>query len=710
MPKTTLFIAKMDCPNEEKLIRSQLNALAGVDTLEFNLIQKELIISHSIEISAIQKILKNIGMDANIKDDSFTQNNLNLLQTNVKYKDWIVLGISGVLAISSEIFSYLTQVENSYLVVSLALASILISGRDVVIKGLRAIRYFTLNMNFLMTIAIIGAALIGEWPEAAMVTVLFALAEMIESYSLDKARYAIRQLMEITPEVASVKNAEGGWSEMPISKVQLNDILLVKPGERIALDGTLVRGNSSINQAPITGESLPVEKQVGDKVFAGSINERGSFEFKVTTHINDTLVAKIIRAVQLAQSERAPTQRFVDQFAKYYTPLMVVLALLVAICPPLLLNQPFYPWLYKALILLVIACPCALVISTPVTIVSGLAAAAKLGILIKGGTYLERGHQLKAVALDKTGTLTHGKPLVTDISLTAELSENKILLIAASFESHSEHPMAEAVIQKWKQLNAQESLLSVTHFEAIPGRGLTGSIQNVQYFLGNHKLAEEKGVCGPHIESVLGQLEKQGKTTIVLGTESNVLAILAVTDTIRETSIEALQDLHKLGIKTIMITGDNPTTAGIIAQSVGIDEVKASLLPQDKLSAIDLLLIKYGYVGMVGDGINDAPALAKASIGFAMGNTGTDVALETADIALMEDNLNKLPLFIRLSRSTWKKLVQNITLSIGIKAVFLVLALLGMASLWMAIFADMGASLIVVMNGLSLLRFEKPMS
>lgn len=707
MNKVTFFVSKMDCPTEEKLIKNQLRAIDSILNLEFNLIEKELTITYEeLDIKFIQKKLADLGMESQIKNDSPSSQNIRLLQSNVRYRDWIILSISGLLAVIAEVFSYSKHTESSYLVIILSVTSILVGGREVFIKGLRAVRYFTLNMNFLMTVAIAGAALIGEWPEAAMVTFLFALAEMIEGYSLDKARHAIRQLMEITPDIATVKTTGGAWQVKSVNDIKLNDVIWVKPGERIPMDGIVIQGKSSVNQAPITGESLPIGKKVGDPVFAGSINERGTFELKVTVHKNETLIAKIIRAVQQAQSERAPTQRFVDQFSKYYTPVMVLIAAVIAIAPPLLMNAPFYPWLYKALVLLVIACPCALVISTPVTIVSGLAAAARHGILIKGGTYLEMGHRLKAIAFDKTGTLTHGNPEVTDIITTSELSRNEALHLAASFESHSEHPIAAAILKEWTKLNVQENLFVIDNFENIPGKGISGDIRDHHYFIGNHLSFEERKICNAEAENILNKLEQEGKTTIILGDQKQILAIFAVTDTVRETSFEAIQNLHKLGITTIIITGDNSTTANTIAKKVGIDVVKASLLPQDKLSVINTLLNKYGSVGMVGDGINDAPALAKASIGFAMGHGGTDIALETADVALMEDNLGKLPFFITLSRRTWRKLIENISLSIGIKGVFFVLALFGLATLWMAVFADMGASLLVVLNGLGLLKFS----
>lgn len=707
MNSTTLYISKMDCVDEQNLIKRHLNTIPGILDLKFNLIQKELKITYQdTDIDTIQKVLISIGMPAEIKNDSYTSRSIDLLEPNVNYRDWIILGISGVLAILAEVYAYIYAVENSSLVIILAILSMIIGGRQPFIKGIRAMRDFIFNMNFLMTIAVIGAAIIGEWPEAAMVTFLFSLAEMIESYSLDKARHAISKLMEITPDKATVKIGDSTWIIKSVSEVQINDTILVKPGERIPLDGIVISGKSSVNQAPITGESFPIEKIVGDTVFAGSINELGSFEFKVNKNLNDTLIAKIIRVVQQAQLEKAPTQRFVDQFAKYYTPTIVLFALIIAILPPILTGAAFEIWLYKALVLLVIACPCALVISTPVTIVSGLAAAAKNGVLIKGGTYLETGHKLKAIAFDKTGTLTHGKPQITDIVLTSELLEATVLGIAATLELHSEHPLAKAVLQQWKKSSFQKNLSPVNNFNSISGRGVVGNIEEATYCLGNQRFAEESGVCNLKIESILKELENQGKTTIILFNKENVLAILAASDTLRNSSIEAIKLLHDLNIKTAIISGDNIVTAQKIAKVLEIDDVQANLLPEEKLAAIDFLLNKYKRVGMVGDGINDAPALAKASVSFAMGASGTGVALETADIVLMQDNLKKLPFFILLSRRTWYKLVENITVSIGIKFIFFILALLGMATLWMAVLADMGASLIVVLNGLNLLRYS----
>ncbi|HHG8527051.1 TPA: heavy metal translocating P-type ATPase, partial [Legionella pneumophila] len=420
-----------------------------------------------------------------------------------------------------------------------------------------------------------------------------------------------------------------------------------------------------------------------------------------------TLLAKIGKAIEQAQAERAPTQRFVDEFARYYTPIMVLIAVLVALIPPFVLGYSFYDWIYKALTLLVIACPCALVISTPVTVVSGLAASAKHGLLIKGGSYLETGYRLQLIALDKTGTLTEGKPVVTDfITYDKSQTNEHLLLLAASLDSHSEHPVAHALVAYWQQEHPDKSLLSVERFSALPGRGVKGAIQGELYYVGNHQLAEDNKVCCLEVEQELKRLEEEGKTTVILSNSTTALAIFAVADTLRANSREAIESLHRQRIKTAMLTGDNALTAQAIAKQVGIDEIQANILPTEKMQAINKLLEQYQAVGMVGDGINDAPALAKATISFAMGK-GTDTALETADVVLMNDNLAMLPLYIDLSRKTVRILWQNISLSLVIKTVFFILALGGMATLWMAVFADMGASLIVVMNGLRLLNSNK---
>lgn len=707
MPRkeNTYIVQKMDCPTEERLIRNRLEGMNGVVKLRFNLMARELKVTHHLENDVlIFEALRDINMEPR-RQDSAANAPVEHVET-VSLHAKLLVGFSGLSAIAAEVTGWLSNNEQSVAVVVFSIFAIAIGGIEAVKKGIVALRTFTLNIYFLMIIAVVGAMLIGKWPEAAMVTFLFALAELIEVYSLDRARSAIRQLMEMTPETAMIKT-DAGWKETPAAEVAIGAIVKVKPGERLPLDGVIVSGQSTVNQAPITGESMPVEKKSGDQVFAGTVNERGAFEFRVTANKGNTTLARIIRSVQAAQGERAPTQRFVDQFARYYTPVVVVVAILLAAVPPLALGAEFMPWLYKALIMLVIACPCALVISTPVTVVSGLAAAARNGILIKGGVYLEEGRKLKALALDKTGTLTHGKPKVTDIIPFDSGLEEKFLHLAASLDSHSEHPVASAIVAHWTQQQGASQLMDVTSFESITGRGVKGVIDGVLYNIGNHRLIEELGVCGSNVELALEKIEKQGKTAVVLATGQTPLCIFAVADTIRDSSTEAVKDMQALGVHCVLLTGDNQMTANAIAAEVGIEDVKGNMLPADKLKAIEELRQRYGVVGMVGDGINDAPALAKSSIGFAMGAAGTDTALETADVALMEDDLRRIPLFIALSRKTNNILKQNITLAIGIKAVFLALNFAGAATLWMAVFADMGASLIVMFNGLRLLRFNK---
>lgn len=553
-----------------------------------------------------------------------------------------------------------------------------------------------------MSIAVTGAVLIGQWPEAAMVMFLFTVAELIEAKSLDRARNAISGLMQMTPERATVQQSDGSWTEQEVKSIELGAVVRVKPGERIGLDGEVTAGQSTIDQAPITGESLPIEKTVGDKVFAGTINQAGSLEYKVTAAANNSTLARIIHAVEQAQGARAPTQRFVDRFSKLYTPAVFLFALGVAVIPPLFMAGVWFDWIYRALVLLVVACPCALVISTPVTIVSGLAAAARKGILIKGGVYLEGGYKLDYLALDKTGTITHGKPVQTDYLALFPTLEDSAPALAASLAGRSDHPVSLAIANAAVDKNLPTHV--VDNFEALAGRGVRGDINGQTYHLGNHRLVEDLGLCSPQLEEKLFALEKQGKSVVLLLDKSGPLALFAVADTVKDSSREAIEQLHELGIKTLMLTGDNTHTAQAIAAQVGIDQAQGDLLPTDKLHAIETLYAQGRRVGMVGDGINDAPALARAEIGFAMAAAGTDTAIETADVALMDDDLRKIPAFIRLSRQTSSILKQNIALALVIKAIFLAVTFMGMATMWMAVFADMGVSLLVVFNGLRLLR------
>ncbi len=695
---TVLDIARMDCPTEEGLIRSKLAGMTGVSALDFNLVQRTLRISHAPDaLPRVVAALKALGFDTEVHEAVALTNQL---APEPSRTNWWPLAVSGVTSALAELV-YWIKGGNNWVVVALALIAILAGGLSTYKKGWIALRNRNLNMNALMSIAVTGAMLIGHWPEAAMVMVLFALAEVIEAKSLDRARNAIRGLLDLPPEQATVQQSDGSWGDMEAKTVTIGSRVRVKPGERIALDGEVVQGRSTINQAPITGESLPVEKIEGDPVFAGSINESGSFEYLVTAAANDSTLARIIHAVEAAQASRAPTQRFVDQFARWYTPIVFVVALAVAFLPPLALGAPWLAWVYKALVLLVIACPCALVISTPVSIVSGLTVAARHGILIKGGVYLEEGRKLTWLALDKTGTITHGKPVQTDFEPRGNMGDALSRRFAASLASRSDHPVSQAV-SKAADVDgvAREK---VEEFEALPGRGVRGVIESNTYSLGNHRLVEELGLCSKELEARLDVLERQGKTVVMLIGDQQVMALFAVADTVKDSSRAGIADLHQLGVKTVMLTGDNPHTAEAIARQVGIDQARGNLLPEDKLKAVEAFAAD-GTVGMVGDGINDAPALAHANIGFAMGAAGTDMAIETADVALMDDDLGKIPTFVRLSRATASVLMQNIALALGIKAVFLVLAFAGQATMWMAVFADMGASLLVVGNGLRLLR------
>lgn len=692
-------IEAMDCPTEQTLIQDKLGKLAGIEQLEFNLINRVLCVRHTLGGTAeIEQAIDSLGMKAEplgAEDDSTAS------APQVAKTRWWPLALSGIAAIAAEIVHF-AALAPEWVVAALALAAILGCGLGTYKKGWIALKNRNLNINALMSIAVTGAVLIGQWPEAAMVMVLFTVAELIEARSLDRARNAIGGLMQLTPDMATVRQADGQWREVEVREVAIGALVRVRPGERIGLDGEVTSGQSTVDQAPITGESLPVEKTVGDKLFAGTINQAGALEFHVTAAAGQSTLARIIKAVEEAQGARAPTQRFVDRFSRIYTPVVFAIALAVAVIPPLFMAGAWFDWVYRALVLLVVACPCALVISTPVTIVSGLAAAARKGILIKGGVYLEGGRQLDFLALDKTGTITHGKPVQTDAKILEPLFEGRAQALAASLGERSDHPVSRAIAQFGKEQGL--ALSEVDDFAALAGRGVRGTIAGEVYHLGNHRLVEELGLCSPELEAQLDALERQGKTVVLLLDRSGPLALFAVADTVKESSRQAIAELHELGIKTVMLTGDNPHTAQAIATVVGIDRAEGNLLPADKLKSIETLYAQGHRVGMVGDGINDAPALARAEIGFAMAAAGTDTAIETADVALMDDDLRKIPAFVRLSRQSAAILMQNIVLALGIKAIFLAITFAGMATMWMAVFADMGVSLLVVFNGLRLLR------
>jgi Cd2+/Zn2+-exporting ATPase len=586
-------------------------------------------------------------------------------------------------------------------------AAILVGGYSLFLKGFRNLTRFKFDMSTLMTIAIIGAALIGEWGEGATVVILFAISEALERFSMDKARQSIESLMEIAPNEAIIRR---GSQEVLINvkDILIGDIMIVKPGQKLAMDGTVVKGISSVNQAAITGESVPVAKVAGDEVFAGTLNEEGLLEVKVTKYVEDTTLAKIIHLVEEAQAEKAPSQAFVDQFAKYYTPVIVVLAALIAILPPLF-GSDWSEWIYQGLSVLVVGCPCALVVSTPVAVVTAIGNAARNGVLIKGGIHLEQAGALTAIAFDKTGTLTKGEPEMTDI-VSFDKSELELLMTAAAIEKSSQHPLASAIVKKAEKLGLNYHDVLVEELQSLTGKGIKAKVMNEIYYVGSPALFEEiSATCmNEEVTKQISHFQRQGKTVMVFGTALKILCLLVVADQIRESSKEVIRQIHQLGIKeTIMLTGDNKRTAEAIGKELGVTEIEADLLPADKLNFIKDLGKKHKSVGMIGDGVNDAPALAAATVGVAMGGAGTDTALETADIALMSDDLNQLPFTIKLSRRALGIIKENITFSLAVKAFALLLVIPGWLTLWIAIFADMGATLIVTLNSLRLLSVKK---
>ncbi|PMR73379.1 heavy metal translocating P-type ATPase [Billgrantia endophytica] len=702
-----LRIEAMDCPTEESLLRRALDGTPGVVALEFDLVGRVLTLHHRhADEDAIRQRIAATGMTAESIDPAHRA------QTATSRENWWLLGAAALMAVIAEAAEWLS-LATPWLSALLALTAIGLVGLPTWKKGFIALRHRILNINALMSVAVTGALLIGQWAEAAMVIVLFTLAERIEARSLGRARTAIRDLLALAPERAFVQRSDGRFAWQPAAAVPVGSLVRVRAGDRLALDGEVASGHPVLDESPITGESLPVDKATGDKVFAGTINRDGEFTYRTTKAATETTLARIIHAVEQAQASRAPTQRFIDRFAAIYTPVVFAIAVLVGLTWPLLFEVTWLEGIYRALVLLVIACPCALVISTPVTIVSGLSAAARAGILIKGGTFLEQGHRLGTLAFDKTGTLTRGEPAQRHWQpLDDELDEAgrlRLRALAAGMASRSGHPVSTALARA-----AESEGIAAIEVEAVseqPGQGITANYEGRDLWLGNRRLMARFATQSNSLEALMVEHESHGETLVVLGEAHRPLALFAVSDPVRPESRDAVEALHARGIRTLMLSGDNTTSVATIAAEVGIREAHGALLPEDKLAMIEALVqarpraeAANGPVGMVGDGINDAPALARADIGFAMGAAGSDAAIETADVALMTDDPRRLVSFLDISRATHRVLIQNISLALGIKAVFLALAFTGNATLWMAVFADMGASLLVVANGLRLLQ------
>jgi Cd2+/Zn2+-exporting ATPase len=574
-----------------------------------------------------------------------------------------------------------------------------ISGYETIKYGILSLFKGRFTISILITIAAVGAFLIGQGAEGASVLFLYFIAEFLEDYTSERARNSIGALIKLAPETALVKRYNKNI-KMHAHAVKVDEIIVVKPGDKIPLDGTVTNGISSVNQAAITGESIAVTKSVGDTVFAGTINEEGYLEVKVTKRSDETVLSKIIELVKDSQKRKSNTEAFIDRFAGYYTPMVIVLAMIVAIVPPFIWGLSFDTWFYRALVLLVVSCPCALAISTPVAMVSGITAATKNGVLIKGGEYVEEMQNTKIMVFDKTGTLTKGKLEVTDIIPFNNYSKDEILQIAASIESKSKHPLAEAMLRHSEE--SEITFKDVNEFESIPGKGLKGKINDKLFYIGTKSLFK-KNIKFPN--NLIEDFEIQGKTTIIISEEENIIGLIGLMDTIKDLSKITIKELNKRKIKTVMLTGDNGGTAKAVASELGIDEYYANLLPENKVKVVDELMAKYKHVVMVGDGVNDAPALVRSNVGVAMGAAGSDVAIESADISLMHDDISKINYLIDLSKKTMDVVKENISISIIVKTSFAILAVFGLVTLWMAVaFGDMGLSLAVILNALRIGR------
>ncbi|MFK4942474.1 heavy metal translocating P-type ATPase [Lactococcus petauri] len=701
MTEKTYRIEGLSCTNCAGKFEKNVKQLPGVTSATVNFGASKI----SVEGQTTIEELEEAGAFENliIRDDQENDEQVRSKESFIKRNIALIISLGFILV---AVISQLSLGEDHLLTKALYILAIIIGGFDLFKEGFSDLIKLDFSMESLMTIAIIGAAFIGEWAEGSIVVILFAISEALERFSMDKARQSIRSLMDIAPKEALIRrnNVE---QLVSVDKIDIDDIMIIKPGQKIAMDGLVINGHSSVNQAAITGESVPVEKQLDDEVFAGTLNEEGVLEVKVTKKVTDTTIAKIIHLVEEAQGERAPAQAFVDKFAKYYTPFIIIMALLIVVVPPLFFGGDWNKWLYQGLSILVVGCPCSLVISTPVSIVSAIGNAAKNGVLVKGGVYLEEIGHLRAIAFDKTGTLTKGKPVVTDFIATSSETDINYLSIISSLESLSQHPLASAILNEADKTNVDYKSIQIEDFQSITGKGLTGIHQNIRYYIGSPKLFSASVIEETAVKVQYRQFQEQGKTAMYFGTDEQILGVIAVADEVRDSSAAVISELHKLSIEhTIMLTGDNTKTAESIGKQLGMTEIKGDLMPQEKLDSIKALRTTYNKVAMVGDGINDAPALAASTVGIAMGGAGTDTALETADVALMGDDLQKLPFIVRLSRQTLKVIKQNITFSLGIKLLALLLVIPGWLTLWIAIVADMGATLLVTLNGLRLMKVK----
>ncbi len=702
-----LKIKGMDCPSCAMNVENAVRKLDGVAEISVDFISRKGVIKYDplfIKTSEIIKAIEASGYAVALNEEEKNhEESCSSCATDIfevkppvwKQRSIQIIALSSILLVLGGFIEYVTR--STVLSHILFLFVGVISGYSIAKKGISSLLKKRLDMNFLMTIAALGAFSIGYGEEGASVLYLFFIAEFLEDYAGERARKSIGALVKLAPEIATVIR-DGKEVNVHAHDASINDIAVIRPGEKIPLDGIVINGESSVNQATITGESMPIHKKTGDTVYAGTLNEHGYLEIRVTKRSEDTVLSRIIRLVEEAERKKSPTEKFVDKFSRYYTPTVIFLAVGVATIPAFVFSQPFNEWLYKALVLLVISCPCALAISTPVSMVSGVTGAARNGVLIKGGNYLEELAKAKVFVFDKTGTLTEGKPVVTDIVEVNNYSAKEILNIAASIEALSEHPLAKSIIEKSKAEGM--NLSSASRFRATPGKGVRGDVGGRTYYIGSPALFSELSI--PFPETKVRELEDEGKTAILVGNQE-CMGIIAVMDRIRDNAPETIRILKRKGMRLVMLTGDNGRIAKTTSNKLNINEYHAGLLPEDKVRIVDELNQKYGKVVMVGDGVNDAPALAKATVGIAMGAIGSDVALETADIALMHDDISKLPYLFKLSKKTLGIVKENIFTSIAVKGSFAVLAFPGIVTLWMAVaFGDMGLSLLVIVNAMRL--------
>jgi len=707
----------LDCPDCARTVAISMEHIDGVLSADLNFASALLSVEFDREVdprTQIDTALSQMGYSATT-DTGYGAKERDSDAESTAERGWrahkhdVAMGLSGaaiVIGVAADLLGTPALVGTLFYALAVVSGGLLIFRRAWV-----SLKSRVLDMNVLMTVAVLGAAAIGEWREAAMVVFLFSIGGFLESRSLARTRSSIRDLMDLAPERARVRR-DGADIEIAPADVVVGETLIVRPGERIALDGRVVRGISAVDESPITGESVPVDKWESDEVFAGSLNTTGVLEVTVTSLAADTTLSRIIYLVEEAQSQRAPSQQLVDRFTRYYTPIVVLLAVFVALVPPVvgtltgLDTGGFSEWFYRALVLLVVSCPCALVISTPVAIVSAITRATRDGVLVKGGSFLEIAPKVRAVAFDKTGTLTEGRPEVAEIEAFDGGTAQELLVRAAALEANSNHPLARAVVR----VVGDAALPGVAEISELPGLGMTGTVGGEHWSIGSVRMARDSGVMDSHAEETVSRMEDDGRTVLLVwkgaGAESGALVgALGISDTVRDEASEAIATLLEGSIsETVMLTGDNERTAAAVAASAGVSQYRARLLPHEKVGAIEELKAEYGVVAMVGDGINDAPALAASDIGIAMGAAGSDTAIETADVALMSDDLSALPRFFDLGRRTVANIKQNVIFSVAIKFVVLIAAIAGYAPLWLAVFADTGVALLVILNGLRLLR------